>query len=372
MTRILIVGGSGAFGARIAERFAKTTDFELVVAGRNQTRARDTAASLRNQFSAKVKAVALDSLTVQPEQLADIDAEIIINASGPFQEHNTRLIEAAIVTKTHYIDLADSRSYVTGIDAFDVKAKQANVLVVSGASTVPGLSSIVLRHLAENLATVDSVEIGISPGNHFDPGEATTRSVLSGLGQPIVTRRNGKHHTVYGWQSLNRKSFGTLGDRWLANVDVPDLELIPKHFPDIANVTFQAGTELSIQHLGLWGLSWLARAGLLKQPEKLAPALLALKRLTRAFGSDCGGMRLSVIGQDPHGQQIEKLWTLVGRDGQGPFIPTLASVILSKALATGELKQRGACPCFDLFSYAAFEKEIDDLSITCTITQAVR
>ena len=372
MTRVLIVGGSGAFGARIAERLAKTSDFELVIAGRNEDRAKDAAARLRDQFSAKATAVQLDSLTVRPGRLEAIGASVIINASGPFQDHNTRLIEAAITNQNHYIDLADARSFVINIEKFDQRAKDAGVLVVSGASTVPGLSSTVLCHLAKDMTTLDSVEIGISPGNHFDPGVATTRSVLKGLGQPIVTTRSSTQDIIYGWQNLSRKSFGDLGNRWLSNVDVPDLELIPKHFPEVEDVSFQAGTELTIQHLGLWGLSWLARAKLLRRAEQLTPALLALKRLTHGFGSNCGGMRLSVSGRDHQDQRIKKLWTLAARDGHGPFIPALASVILTKTLATGGTKHRGACPCFNLFSYTAFQNEIDELSITCTIERAVR
>ena len=43
-------------------------------------------------------------------------------------------------------------------------------------------------------------------------------------------------------------------------------------------------------------------------------------------------------------------WTLVARDGDGPRIPAVASVVLVRKLARGELPGCGAQPCLDLFT----------------------
>lgn len=372
MTRVLIVGGTGAFGARIAERLASTTQFDIIIASRDVTRAQGNAQKLSAATERNIQAVAIDSRTVTPNQLAQIAPDITLNASGPFQDETYTLAETAIAVGSHYIDLADARHFVLGISRLDDAAKQAGVCVISGASSVPGLSSVVLAKLMHGLERVDHVEIGISPGNHFTPGPATTRSVLKGLGRPIPVRRNGGESTVYGWQNLRRATFGGLGKRWLSNVDVPDLALIPQHVPSAATVEFQAGTELSIQHLGLWAVSWLARAGVLKHPDRLTKTLLTLKRLTHRFGSESGGMRVVVTGQDRYGRQIKKLWTLVGHDGHGPFVPTIASTALTKLLVSRKMTATGAMACFDLFPYAAIAEETAGLSITCTIERAVR
>ncbi|MCH9765322.1 MAG: saccharopine dehydrogenase NADP-binding domain-containing protein, partial [Alphaproteobacteria bacterium] len=234
MARILIVGGYGAFGTRTAQRLASETTLEIVVAGRNLEHAQQAATDLDGRFPAAVTAAFVDSVAITSQQLATIEPDIIINASGPFQDQNTQLAQAAIENSCHYIDLADSRDFVVGIRKLDAAAQNANVLIVSGASSVPGLSSTVLCHLARDLASIDAVSITISPGNRFDPGEATTRSVLKGVGKPIETRRGGSSTIIYGWQDMRRRHFGALGSRWLGNVDVPDLQLIPEYFPEIA------------------------------------------------------------------------------------------------------------------------------------------
>ena len=124
-------------------------------------------------------------------------------------------------------------------------------------------------------------------------------------------------------------------------------------------------------HVALWGLSWLARAGLLKHPERLARPLLTVKRALSAFGSDRGGMSVTVHGRGHDQKNHEKRWVLDARDGDGPYVPALASVVLTKALVSNDLQKRGAMPCFNLFSYEAFQHETEDLAITCTFDQRV-
>src|SRR5690606_18682564 len=115
----------------------------------------------------------------------------------------------AIGAGCHYIDLADARDFVVGLPALDAFAREAGVLAVSGASSVPGLSSAVVSAHAGAFAELRAIEIGISPGNAFDPGLATVSSVLGGVGQPVRMLEDGAWRTVHGWQGLGRRSFGT-------------------------------------------------------------------------------------------------------------------------------------------------------------------
>ena len=79
--------------------------------------------------------------------------------------------------------------------------------------------------------------------------------------------------------------------------------------------------EVGAFHLGLWSLSWLARSGLLRRPERLARPLLAAKRALKFLGSDVGGMMVSLEGQDADGRDTRIDWRLIARRGHGPYIP---------------------------------------------------
>ena len=216
-----------------------------------------------------------------------------------------------------------------------------------------------------------TVNVGISPGNSFDPGTATVTSILSGLGRPIRMRIKGNERTVYGWQGLSRHDLGPLGSRWMGYVDVPDLELFPERFSELETMRFQAGVEAGVMHMSLWAMSWLVRAGILRNPARFAPPLLKLKRKLGFLGTDRGGMFVACAGSDLAGRRLSLEWTLIAKSGHGPYVPATPSVILAKKLAAGALQMTGAMPCLGLFTLDEFASEIADLDIESNVQSSV-
>lgn len=364
MARVLIVGGYGAFGALAAERLARDADLTVIIAGRNQTKAEAATQRLQTTARATVEAAVLDATASPGSALAAIAPDIVINASGPFQAQDYTLAEACIARRAHYIDLADARGFVTGITRLDDAARNAGVSIISGASTVPALTSAVYSEVKASFANLSAIEIYLSPGNHFNPGEATTRSVLSGAGQPITTRRNGQTNEIYGWMDLSRHTIPGIGARWFSNVDIPDLELFPKAEPDISTVTFQAGTEVAVYHLGLWLLAGLKRAGILKSVAPLTRPLMAVRRALPFLGSDLGGMMMVMEGRGKSGEPLRRIWSLAAYGGHGPYIPATPSVLLARKLARNPTAiPAGAQPCFGLLTLDEFVSGLADLKI---------
>lgn len=367
MGRIVVLGGYGAFGAHAAERLARDPATEIVIAGRSLAKARAQVAKLIGGGArASLEPAELDAMRATGERLRALGADIVINASGPFQTQDYSLARAAIAAGCHYIDLADARAFVCGISVLDDEARAAGVRVISGASSVPGLSSAVVRYIGDGLK-LDEVHIGISPGNSFDPGVATVASIVSAVGKPFTRRVDGRVSIAHGWQGLHRHRFPEIGVRWMGDVDVPDLELIPAHYPQLSTVRFTAGLEVGLFHLGLWCLSWLGRAGVLGSGDVLAKPLLAAKRSLSFLGSDSGGMFVRVAGRDSEGKRRERVWNLIARGGHGPYVPAIASVVLAKKLLAGSGPPAGAMPCFQLFNPADFEAEVRDLDIRCFV-----
>jgi hypothetical protein len=266
----------------------------------------------------------------------------------------------------HYVDLADARGFATGIGALDAEAREAGVLVVSGASTVPAVSAAAIDEHAPQFAALEAATIVIAPGNSFDPGLATTQSILSMLGRPIAAPRDvsGEAPRAHGWQHLQRRIIPGLGARWLGACDTPDLDLLPRRYPGLRRVGVFASLEVGAFHLGLWGLSWLVRGGLVRRPERLAVPMLGIKRALRFLGSDVGGMLVTLEGKGRDGASRRIDWHLIARRGHGPYVPAMASVILAKRLLAGTLAQRGAMPCIGLFTLVEFLCEVADLDIT--------
>jgi len=363
--RVLVLGGYGAFGSRVAERLARQSGIELIVAGRSLERAQVFAAGLARTARAKMTPARIDGGAVTAGELAALRPFVVINASGPYQDQDYTLACACIAAGAHYLDLADARAFAVGIAALDAEAKAAGVLVVSGTSTVPALSAAVVDQYAPSFARLRAITTIIAPGNSFDPGLATTRSILRSLGRPLS--RAGKAKAAFGWQGLERRVLPGLGARWIGDCDAPDLALFPRRYAGLETVRVCAALEVGAFHLALWGLSWLVRAGVVRGPERLAGALLAAKHHLRFLGSDTGGMAVTLEGTDEEGEVKRVDWHLVAKSGHGPCIPATPSVILAKKLLAGSLAERGAMACVGLLTLGDFMCEIADLDITAGV-----
>jgi saccharopine dehydrogenase-like NADP-dependent oxidoreductase len=138
--RVVVFGGTGHFGARICRRLARKPELDLVVTSRTLSRAELLVAAItREGPAANVSAAALDQdAPGLPDELARLDADVVIHTAGPYQGQDYRVAEACVSAGSHYVDLADGREFVSGFDRLDAAAKRAGVMLVSGASTLPG------------------------------------------------------------------------------------------------------------------------------------------------------------------------------------------------------------------------------------------
>ncbi|WP_244161214.1 saccharopine dehydrogenase family protein [Pseudomonas anguilliseptica] len=289
--------------------------------------------------------------------------DLLISTAGPFQDQDYRVAQAAIAAGVHYLDLADARKFACGIGELDQAARQANVLISSGASSVPALSAAVIDQLLPRFGRLDSIWHGIS-SSEKTPGVSTLAAVLNYCGKPFRQWREGQWREVYGWQELTAHDFpAPLGRRWLGNCDIPDLELFPARYVGVRNVRFSAGVGLRVTQFGTWLLSWLVRGGLLRSGVPLAGLLHRGAVLVEPFGDRLSGMFVKLQGQGADGQPLGLCWELIARDNHGPNIPCMAAVALARKLAAGNLEQRGAMPCMGLLSVDEYLAELEGLQI---------
>jgi saccharopine dehydrogenase-like NADP-dependent oxidoreductase len=370
---VVVAGGYGVFGRRLCTLLARNAALQVVIAGRDVRRGALLAAALRQRGArATLDAIALDARSTSlADTLARVGGEVVVNVAGPFQDQDYRVAEACLRTRCHYIDLADARDFVCGIGRLDDAATGAGVLVTTGASSVPALSTAVVDELARAYRRIDSVDIGISPGNRTERGEATVAGILRYCGEPLSLWRDGCWQTAYGWAEQKRHRYPPpVGWRRLALCDVPDLTLLPARFPGVASVVFRAGLELSSLHLGLAVLSALHRRGLLPNLRRYAAPLSRLAGTLRAIGTDAGAMHVELAGEDRSGSRSRVRWTLVAERGDGPFVPTLVASALVAKLAAGTLAIRGALPCVGLVDLADVLREANGLAIRTQVEAA--
>src|SRR5574338_326649 len=126
MKTVVIVGGAGVFGRRLAEGLLATTNARVVIAGRSLERAQRSALEV-----GAFEAVALDRDRADVEALKAVNADLVIDAAGPFQGADLRFARTVIESGAHYLDLADARDFVAAFPALDALAREHGVSAIT-------------------------------------------------------------------------------------------------------------------------------------------------------------------------------------------------------------------------------------------------
>jgi saccharopine dehydrogenase-like NADP-dependent oxidoreductase len=362
MPTVLVLGGYGFFGRRISAALSSSGSLRVLLGGRDPGRATAAASALGLPSEHALRIDAHDPRLAAFLRRQRVD--VLVHTAGPFQGQDYTVARAAIEAGCHYIDLADGRQFVVGINSLAASASAAGVTVISGASSVPALSSAVVDHYVPRFRQLDSIRIGISSGARV-PGLATVRGVFSYGGKPIRSWQNGAWTNAHGWLDLRRHRFPEpLGRRWLGSCDVPDLELFPLRYPTVKTVTFQAGFASDLGHLVVWGLAGLVKAGILSDLRSFASPLHALSRWMEPIVSDKGGMFVTLAGEGIDGRPLSLTWNLIAQRNHGPHIPCGAAIALAGKIASGASLSRTAMPCIGLLTVEEFLEPLRDLDIS--------
>ena len=357
---VLILGGYGNFGKRIAQGLNRH-GVPVIIAGRDLAKAEALAAKMPG-----ARGLCADIHSDFAAILRSETPSVVVHTCGPFQGADYGIARACMAAGVHYIDLADGRDFVCDFSQLDVEARAAGVTLISGASTVPGLSSAVIEHLRTSFATLDTLDFGISPGQRTERGLATFRAILSYAGRPLSPYPG--QAAPIGWLDLHSQNYPRFGRRWLSACDIPDLDLLPQAY-GLTSIRFGAGIELAPLMFVMTALAWLVKMGLPLDLAALAPQLKWATDLFNPFGSDTGGMHVTLTGTDHDGRPLTRTWFIVAKNGDGPQVPCVPAIVLARRLHEKDPGiATGAFPCVGLVSLEDYLEELKPFEIRTLTT----
>jgi saccharopine dehydrogenase-like NADP-dependent oxidoreductase len=353
--KTVILGGYGNFGARICRALLLRPEIDVVVAGRDLQRATALAAEL----GPRARAAQLDAYAAGfSTQLRALGAGLVIHTAGPFQQQGYAVPEAVADAGAHYIDLADGRRFVCDFPAaLDARFHAQGKVAITGASTVPALSSAVIDALSAGWQRVDDIDVCIAPAQTAPRGVATMAAVLDYCGAPVQVWQDGAWTTRHGWADPQPVRFRRMRPRLGALCDIPDLELFPQQYSGVRSVMFRAALEIGMSQRALAIMARCRRLGLVRSPERFAKAMHWVAGCMDPFGSALGGMVVRLSGSDGAGRPVSAEWHIIADDDHGPEIPCMAAILLAARLARGELALTGAHTSTSLLALADFEPE---------------
>ena len=345
--KVLILGGYGTFGGRLAQLLADEAELTLIIAGRSRDKAQAFCATLPSARRATAVPEIFDRDGDVERQLHGIAPDVVVDATGPFQSYGEdpyRVVRAAIAVGVHYLDLADGSDFVDGVAQFDAEARARGIFVLTGVSSFPVLTAAVVRQLSEGMPRVDAVIGGIAPSPYANVGINVIRAIASYAGRPVATGRGGA--TSYALIDNRRYAIAAPGRLPLfpirfSLVDVPDRYVLPALWPSLRLTWLGAGPVPEIWHRALNALAWLVRLKLLPSLLPLAPLMYRTINLL-SWGEHRGGMFIAVQGTGSRGERIERSWHLLAEGNDGPLIPSMAAAAIIRHCLAGQRPAAGA------------------------------
>lgn len=175
---ILIVG-VGVFGRLLAAELLRTTNADLVLAGRRGLDA------LAEELGApdRISTTTVDLTDPRSLALAARDRVAVACTAGPFQGFPTELPLAAVRAGAHWVDIGDDRDWVISHlrdEDLDRAAHAGEVAVMPGLSTVPSMSGALARLARDRLPTATRSRVTLCIGNRNAKGPGAIRSAMDG------------------------------------------------------------------------------------------------------------------------------------------------------------------------------------------------
>jgi len=123
--QLLIYGANGYTGKLIVQE-AIDKGFKPIIAGRNS----DAIEVLSKELDLPKRVFSLDEIATITHNLSDI--YLVIHCAGPFSATAKPMMEACMLSNTHYTDITGEISVFELAQSFNQKAKDSNVVLCPG------------------------------------------------------------------------------------------------------------------------------------------------------------------------------------------------------------------------------------------------
>jgi len=197
--RWMIYGANGYSGELIA-REAKRRGMAPALAGRSEVK----VSALANELGFPFQVFLLDDPAVIAQNLEYID--LVLHCAGPFSATAAVMVQACLLSKTHYLDITGEIEVFEFIHSQAERARQAGILLCPGVGFDVIPTDCVAATLKSALPDAIQLSLGFDARAGVSPG--TAKSTLEGFGKGGRIRREGRITPVPLNYKTRRIDFG--------------------------------------------------------------------------------------------------------------------------------------------------------------------
>jgi saccharopine dehydrogenase-like NADP-dependent oxidoreductase len=352
---ILITGGYGTVGRRVAADLAPDYPSRVVVAGRSAEKADQLAVALgKGTRGRRVDVGDADSI-----EAALSGVGLVVSCIDQPEPH---LLRAAIGRGLAYSDIAPHLMTRRPTEAMKAEAAQSGARIVLGTGLAPGISSLLARLGADRVGAVEGVEVGVllSVGDVYGP--ASRAYLLEEIALPYAVWIEGREMPARPFGGYARVTFPSpLGRRTAYLFPFSDQVFFPN---TLGARTALSRLALEPPWLGAL-LSGLLRLRVTAMLGRRAGAKERVRRLNAWLGRRDEGRDWYGIVVEVEGAQGRVRASLVGR-GQATGTAIGAAAVV-RALAEGEVSQPGIWLTEEVVGPGSFFKRLAARGLVPTV-----
>ncbi|MCK6561320.1 saccharopine dehydrogenase NADP-binding domain-containing protein [candidate division KSB1 bacterium] len=158
--RIVILGGYGNTGSLIARYLLQEATCELVLAGRNRSRAEQLALELNRQSQGRRVSGAFANAAEEvslTRVFAGADLVVVASSTTPFTQP---IAAAALASRCDYFDIQFSHAKIDYLKFIENDIRSAGLCFITDGGFHPGLPAVMIRHIAEEFDRLQIARVG--------------------------------------------------------------------------------------------------------------------------------------------------------------------------------------------------------------------
>jgi len=295
---LLLLGGYGRAGLPTAELLLEETDARLIVAGRDETRARETARRLnQGRRDERVEGMRVDAGDVSSLKAAFSRCDLV-TVCTPLTGIGPQVIDAALDAGIDYLGINVEPAGRSEIEALSDRVERAGLRFVTDAGLVPGVPAALARWSALRFDRVEEVTAGmLMHESSLSIGSAVDLMAATGVRPTVYERAAWRRASLTTTRKLD---FGpTFGAHACYPADIPEMKPLPDQLRLERAGAYVAGVNGWVNAvaavwlvLGLGRSVWGARLGarLLIQANRRSRPPFGIVLAVESLG-EAGGQR---------------------------------------------------------------------------------
>lgn len=350
--KVLSLGGAGAVCQYTTRDLAEFSDFNEIVIG-------DVNVEAAEKLAADIGDPRLQVMRVDAEDYADLvnsfkDFDIIVN--GLPWRYDLAVTKACVEVGVSGLDVSTEETQWD----YDQAAKEKDIIFIPGGGATPGTTNVMARKAADQLDSVDEIEINFAAFRCPAPAPGLLITFLWEFHPKTESRlyyKDGDFHWVGPFEGLRMVNFpGPIGEQEVCYIPHPETRTMPKSLGakavSVRGCFPPKAMKLARTMLdwGLYGEETINVKGIEATPLDLMHDILLHMPETKDTDLWAYGLVVEVFGKRDGKDVKIKLWNSHPPQeewgGRAAYYKNIAIPlsVIAQMIARGEVTHRGVLP----------------------------